>query len=424
MKLLQDQAYLSRYLLVSMLLILTFYSHAQNNDSVTDEITYQAPENWYQVEVILFTQHRNNRNEAPPKNYQLQFPNDWLQLTDPDELPSLIGPLILEDAPANNIFSEEFASNLFKQQFSISTPLQDSRFVGQNNHLGTPNKPIPEASIPYKYQAQIETDNLDNELPVESSIMENLEQTAELFIPEYEQPFVQLKAPARNLNESAAALDRRAYNVVFHQAWRFQASGPETAPWIIIKAGATDTERYQMEGAIRFYQSRFLHFQANLWRLKFSNTTTKNLPLPLIPKKPLTAQQKVSMAATEFSENLLKLGLPQPTDTSDQNPDLNTQSIDRPEGHSDLLMGELHTEQTMHSIDDHELLDENSATENSYPIDTLWVMNKSQRLQEGDVYYLDHPEMGAFVTIQSYHPEPINLPTAAADIEVEEESEI
>ena len=45
-----------------------------------------------------------------------------------------------------------------------------------------------------------------------------------------------------------------------------------------------------------------------------------------------------------------------------------------------------------------------------YPIEAVWVMEKSQRLQEAEVYYLDHPEMGVLVTIKSYEPELLNPP--------------
>ena len=44
----------------------------------------EAPDNWYQVEVILFTQNGNIGGEAPPHKYQLDFPQNWLTLVDPN----------------------------------------------------------------------------------------------------------------------------------------------------------------------------------------------------------------------------------------------------------------------------------------------------------------------------------------------------
>lgn len=423
MKLLLDQVCLLRYLLVSVLL-LSLKCVAQTTDSVTDETIYPAPENWYQVEVILFTQQRNHRNEAPPKNYQLEFPENWVQLIDPKQPLPAIEPLILDIPSPSHIFPEAPNTELFREQFLLSSHYQQFPSTIQNNgDSGIPHNPVPEASIPYKYQSQTETDNISSDPLAEPSAIENIEQTAEVFVPEYEQPFMQLKALSRDLNESAAALDRRAYNVIFHQAWRFQASDQSTAPWIIIKAGPTHTDRYQLEGAIRFYQSRFLHFQANLWRLKFSNTTTNSLPLPIIPEKPLTPQQKVSITAREFFENLVSLGFKKLTDISNQTSDINTSTSDLPESYNGLGTSELHIEQP--TEDDIANIGKDSHTTAEYPIETVWVMNKSQRLQEGDVYYLDHPEMGAFVTIKSYQPEPVNLPPSPnTDIEAEEETNI
>ena len=58
---------------------------ANNETSIDSPIDapIEPPENWYQAEVILFTQDGNSRNEAPPKDYLLEFPENWLQLTDP-----------------------------------------------------------------------------------------------------------------------------------------------------------------------------------------------------------------------------------------------------------------------------------------------------------------------------------------------------
>ena len=56
----------------------------------------------------------------------------------------------------------------------------------------------------------------------------------------------------------------------------------------------------------------------------------------------------------------------------------------------------------------------------AYPIDAVWPFDQSKRLHEGEVYYIDHPEMGALVTVKSYQPEPLNLPPAQnADVELE-----
>jgi hypothetical protein len=46
----------------------------------------------------------------------------------------------------------------------------------------------------------------------------------------------------------------------------------------------------------------------------------------------------------------------------------------------------------------------------NYPIKEIWPTKQSKRLQENEVYYIDHPYMGALVTIKAYVPSPINMP--------------
>ena len=53
----------------------------ENSEDSQQQIS--PPENWYQVEVILFTQQGDAGNEAPPADYQLAFPTSWQKLIDP-----------------------------------------------------------------------------------------------------------------------------------------------------------------------------------------------------------------------------------------------------------------------------------------------------------------------------------------------------
>jgi hypothetical protein len=43
---------------------------------------------------------------------------------------------------------------------------------------------------------------------------------------------------------------------------------------------------------------------------------------------------------------------------------------------------------------------------------SIWPIRHSKRIEEGEIYYLDHPKIGIIVLIKSYLPEPINLPKA------------
>jgi len=369
MKLYSNIAAPRRYL-PAALALLSLQSLSAPADKPDRQDSLQPPENWYQVEVVLFTQQGNSGAEAAPQNYQLQFPENWLELSDPTETAAVIRlPIVLNS--------------------SIS------------NYSPIDNTPVPEASIPYKYQnhpevtsaevADTAIDSIEEGSVEEGSIEES---SADIFVPEYEQPFQQLEPELRDLNHSALALDRRHYNVLFHQAWRFQIDHSEQSPWVIVKAGSTETGRYQIEGTIRFYKSRFLHFESNLWRLKFADNETNVLELPEIPEKPISPFKELMLRALSFSAGLARMNPEQTTATKDA--DLFDVTAFYNLG---SLLADAQDRQTADQL-----------TDIAYPIDEVWPFDRSQRLQEGEIYYIDHPEMGALVTVKSYTPEPLNRP--------------
>ena len=356
-----------------------------------DVIPIEAPpENWYQAEVILFTQEGNLRNEAPPKAYRLEFPENWLQLSDP------------VDTNTANVLAEKLAAELFTEQDISSS----SDFVAYSNQ-------VPEASIPYLDESQNESTSLVDDATENTPKLIN-----EDFIQEYEQPFLKLESSLRDLNESASGLDKRGYNVLFHQAWRFQSSAPENAPWIIIKAGVTDTNRYQIEGAVRFYQSRFIHFETNLWRLKFSDTQTKPLLLPDFPKAETTNPPNESIINDDHENDSTHVQTFIDDLTVGENGSAGSEvsSVDEPIQSVEFEVNNQHSlvdsfnSTSADTIAHAEIERDSGGTSGipEYPVEEVWVMKKSQRVQEEEVYYLDHPEMGVLVTIKSYKPEPLN----------------
>ena len=66
-----------------MLMLLSVFAAGQQSDSDEEII---PPQNWYQVEVILFTQDGNIGEEVPPLDYDLSFPDDILELIDVEAL--------------------------------------------------------------------------------------------------------------------------------------------------------------------------------------------------------------------------------------------------------------------------------------------------------------------------------------------------
>jgi len=391
-----------------MLLLLPFKNSLANTEEPALEI--EAPDNWYQVEVILFTQNGNIGGEAPPQDYQLSFPENWLQLIDPNM------PLQQDGFPLAQ------GSLLYQSTVDESLRL------------------IPMATVADPLTATEDGFNANSLLDNESADTAQTTEPEELYVAQYEAPFLLLDKEFRDLNESAAALDRRQYNVVFHEAWRFAADEGAVDPWVVIKAGQRLEDRFQLEGSLRFYKSRFLHFESDLWLLQFANIDTTNpatlIQLPDFPTAPESAENQFSLnefaiepmlaidenqgpVSTDTLRTLeinslepFKMGAPEPVDAN--NPKLF--EIEGPEPF------EISSPEPLEIENPEPTFPDNSQPQ-KYPVDTVWVLNKSKRIEEQAIYYIDHPEMGIMLTIKSFVPELINPPEQALEPQVEEFSQ-
>ena len=345
------------------------------------------PENWYQVEVILFTQQGNLGGETPPEEYNTEFPDNWLELIDPNMpieengLPLAEGGLIVHQ-------SGHQETDLLEPRIIPLVTVQDPAI-----------SPLTEAS---------DTPELTFS---EQLIDQGPDQITDQYIPEYEAPFRLLDREFRDLNESATAMARRQYNVVFHEAWRFQAQTEETEPWILIKAGQSLEGRYQIEGALRFYKSRFLHFEPNLWLLEFANDDSALIELPEFPVKPDPIETEIELSESIAAASMDNLGLP----TAEDYERLVTNSPERPVTNSPERPVTKAPKYSLIEDDLIPLLVTEQAQPKQYPVSAVWVFNRSKRVNENEIYYLDHPQMGAIVTIKAYEAELLNPPIHLGD---------
>jgi hypothetical protein len=213
----------------------------------------------------------------------------------------------------------------------------------------------------------------------------------------FEAPFRTLDKSDRDLNDTVRALNRRNYQVQFHQAWRFEVTSKQQSQWVLLKAGDNRAERYAIEGALRFYKSRFLHFETDLWTLIFNDDSQSEIGLPEIPEKTMTSEEAVLVRAMEFSNHYLALS-PKPL----QVPSLIQGALN---GYNLQSITPLFKAKQRISTND------NLERQNTgYPIEAVWPIKQSKRIQEEEVYYIDHPQMGALVSIKPYEPVPINMP--------------
>jgi hypothetical protein len=212
-----------------------------------------------------------------------------------------------------------------------------------------------------------------------------------------------------------------------------------------------------------------LHFESDLWLLQFANIDTANpatlIELPDFPTAPESAEDQFSlnefatepMLAIDESQkpdsayNLetleinslepLKMGAPEPVETNSlerfeieglerfeiEGPE--PFEIDSPERFEieDPERFEIDSPERFEKdspeplgIENPEpVLPENSQPQ-KYPVDTVWVLNKSKRIEEQTIYYIDHPEMGIMLTIKPVVPELLNPPEQALDPQADE----
>ena len=386
-------------LLATMLMLLSVFAAGQQSDSDEEII---PPQNWYQVEVILFTQDGNIGEEVSPLDYDLSFPDDILELIDVDALAeqqklAIVGALLPETPEISLIEASPFVGfiPLIEMQDPAISPITDNL-----------------------------ADSIIGEAPALSDLLVTIDTPVEPYVPEYEDPFEMLAIDQRDLNDSARVLARRDYNVIFHQAWRFVADENSNDPWILVHAGQKVGNRAEVEGSFRFYKSRFLHFETNLWRLKLANenseeqTSLAKLPdVPQMDSDDTTLAWRLIPISTKNKEV-------EATESTDL--DLNTDVL-TPENElftelesASQTLDKSHSGYTLVSFDPREA-DMEGQEQLEIPVTEVWSIAQSKRIEEKSVYYLDHPELGIMLTIKSYEPQPTNSPPIIEATEVLEQ---
>ncbi len=386
-------------LLATMLMLLSVFAAGQQSDSDEEII---PPQNWYQVEVILFTQDGNIGEEVSPLDYDLSFPDDILELIDVEALAeqqklAIVGALLPETPEISLIEASPFVGfiPLIEMQDPAISPITDNL-----------------------------ADSIIGEAPALSDLLVTIDTPVEPYVPEYEDPFEMLAIDQRDLNDSARVLARRDYNVIFHQAWRFVADENSNDPWILVHAGQKVGNRAEVEGSFRFYKSRFLHFETNLWRLKLANenseeqTSLAKLPdVPQMDSDDTTLAWRLIPISTKNKEV-------EATESTDL--DLNTDVL-TPENElftelesASQTLDKSHSGYTLVSFDPREA-DMEGQEQLEIPVTEVWSIAQSKRIEEKSVYYLDHPELGIMLTIKSYEPQPTNSPPIIEATEVLEQ---
>ena len=343
-----------------------------------------APENWYQVEVILFNQPSNINSETSTPSLPLKFSDNIIYLTNVIEEKQRES-LMIEGALLPEITSYDPVSEL-------------------EQHDKTLMQSIDSISL--------EEDSFELN-PSEDGVLEELVMEHEkenLFIPEYEDEFQILDSKIRDLNDTARSLNRRGFNVFFHESWRFVADESNSQNWIAIGAGDQLDGRSEIEGSIRFYKSRFLHFEANLWKLIFptniENSSEQYFKLPDIPEEyeeERTFWKLSKLVENKTTENIEMTEAYEVSIVNHSNQF--DESIEQTKGNPKNIIAKEYSINRFEPAPDIE----KTAPASNLLLDDLWTINQSKRVDDGKLYYLDHPELGVIITAKSYEPKPINI---------------
>ena len=376
--------YVFRFL--SVIVLITFIVAATSAEDISQGSSITPPENWYQVEVILFSHPgTTSEEEEAPNKSEFKFPQNLVELIDPQALEEaqslrIEGALLKQEG--NNVI--ENISDLF-EFVDLSANQSDNEASGL----------IEISSRDFSAKIIPSSRYFDQLIPPEP------------WIAKYENPYELLPFSDRGLNESARGLDRRKYNVLFHEAWRFIADDKINENWLVIGAGEKHLNRYELEGSLRFYKSRFLHFEADLWRINVvdddsheaERRVSKSFKLPPFPNfKPI-------------SENSVSWRVRSAT------PVTNDEIVDAPktDSQNNFTVAEIvNLVGSDYVLEPYEFetqsIDEQATTETIDAV-SIWPISHSKRIEEGEVYYLDHPEIGIMILVKSYLPEPLNLPS-------------
>ncbi len=285
-----------------------------------------AAADWYQVEVIVFSQQDFYQSEIPRRDITLVYPDNWVILEDPSDRPEASESVDEEPPSATNTLTQ------------LSAAMHN--------------------------QAEPEAVSAPPELPYQLLAQDQL-----------------------NLNPDAYTLTRApGYRVLFHRGWRQPAENRQSAPWVLIKGGKQASDHFELEGSLRVYQSRYLHLQANLWKVRYQ------LQQP-------EASQPGRGASDDAIEQPAEKPWPQVPDAP-----LPPEPPQPPEPeiiHVDQLL--MDVEPRIPFAYAEKIRREEEAPD--YEPAEVVTLKQSHRLNLDQLHYLDHPNMGVLVKVSKYQPD-------------------
>lgn len=230
----------------------------------------------------------------------------------------------------------------------------------------TPDEALNKAEPWYQVEVLIfaQTDNFGDE---NASAVERLYYPTPLIELEgSDSPFPVLDKSAQQLGPEAYTLGRSdRYRVLYHQVWQQPGRNSANAPWLRISGGDTHGQHRELEGSLRIYLSRFLHLETNLWKIVFgSPSPSSNSAKPNGDRTKSTASSSTALSDVALDDPGLS--------SREQNTNLLTLPG---------IPGSLHT------------------VPETLVAGSAFTMRESRQLELGELYYLDHANMGLLIKV-------------------------
>ena len=216
-----------------------------------------------------------------------------------------------------------------------------------------PNQPIPDPNqaIPEPNQASELDDGTDAvPRPTQFALLDESE--------------LMFQSEARQMDRSGQ------YEVLFHESWLHPMTDKANAPDIVLDHSGDTQQWPELQGSIKFYLSRYLHVETNLWL----NTNGVYLPpdwqMPSPPLGPVSQQINDLDLITSVDESGVA------TDLEDT-------------GKSHLKPSEEQLLADMATVD----------LPPVYPWRHALLLQQKRRMRSTEVHYIDHPALGVVIQI-------------------------
>jgi hypothetical protein len=319
----------------------------------SDSLAQAIDDNWYQVEVIVFSQSMGlqDTQETWPVDIALAYPPGTVLLRDPNAI------VIDDPEPA-----DEFLTVPPPGAELNTLPLEDN-----NQELLAPDALNGNSNSQFSGSAEVQGPALGEGTEAGASSADA--QTAELQqAPELEQPFMLLPADELELTAAAKRIAHAGRTrVLTHIAWRQALPDRNQTKEVVITGSDQFADHFELEGTISVSLSRFIHLKTNLWLTQFYpnygqlSGFSKWPPLPTLPA--FNEPQREQAESLTFSSW-----------QTDNQGSMNLEPLNSTLGSTGFSGPE-------------------------YLVQQIILNQQSRKMRSSEIHYLDHPVIGVVATV-------------------------